>query len=182
MPPLDQARRVQLILRDLDPHCVLAFTQVFGGQDDVSFGSGDLLAADIDAIVSPANSFGYMDGGIDRAYRNFFGLTIERRLKEIIERDFEGELPVGQALSIPTGHGRIKRMIAAPTMRTPQNIRGTDNVRQAMAAALETAAALRSPPVERLGCPSMGTGVGRMDAFDAAEQMLEAWTAHRAMV
>ncbi|HLT40539.1 MAG TPA: macro domain-containing protein [Enhygromyxa sp.] len=117
-----------------------------------------------------------MDGGIDLHYRNQLGLELERRLRELIEKRYEdGELPVGEALVVPTGHARIKRMIAAPTMRTPQNIRGTDNVRRAALAALRAAAALREPAVERLGMPGMGTGVGRMDPFDAAEQMFDAW-------
>jgi O-acetyl-ADP-ribose deacetylase (regulator of RNase III) len=165
-----------LVLRDTDPHVVLAFTQVFGGHDRVSFGSGDVLAADVDAIVSPANSFGQMDGGIDLHYRNQLGLKVERRLQELIAKRYEnGELPVGEALCVPTGHARIKRMIAAPTMRTPQNIRGTDNVFRATLAALRVAGALREPEVGRLGMPGMGTGVGRMDPHDAAEQMFDAW-------
>ncbi|HVH99260.1 MAG TPA: macro domain-containing protein [Enhygromyxa sp.] len=160
---------------------MLAFTQVFGGHDRVSFGSGDLLRADVDAIVSPANSFGRMDGGIDLHYRNQLGLKVERRLRELIEKRYEdGELPVGEALVVSTGHATIKRMIAAPTMRTPQNIRGTDNVRRATLAALRAAAALREPAVARLGVPGMGTGVGRMDPFEAAEQMFEAWMEWRA--
>ena len=155
---------------------MLAFAQVFGGHDQVSFGSGDLLAAGVDAIVSPANSFGRMDGGIDLHYRNQLGLVVERRLVELIERRYaDGELPVGEAIVVPTGHSSIKRMIAAPTMRTPQNIRGTDNIRRATLAALRAAAALKNPVVERLGMPGMGTGVGRMDPHDAAEQMFEAW-------
>jgi O-acetyl-ADP-ribose deacetylase (regulator of RNase III) len=165
-----------LVLRDTDPHVVLAFTQVFGGHDDVSFGSGDLLAAGVDAIVSPANSFGRMDGGIDLHYRNELGSKLERRLQELIAARYEdGELPVGEALVVPTGHAKIKRMIAAPTMRTPQNIRGTDNVLRATLAALRVAAAVHEPAIARLGMPGMGTGVGRMDPFDAAEQMFEAW-------
>lgn len=59
---------------------------MFGGHDQVSFGSGDLLRADVDAIVSPANSFGQMDGGIDRHYRNQLGLKVERRLQEMARR------------------------------------------------------------------------------------------------
>ncbi|WP_232296549.1 macro domain-containing protein [Plesiocystis pacifica] len=169
------------MLRDVNPHCVLAFTQLFGGEDDVSFGSGDLTQAQVDAVVSPANSFGIMDGGIDRYYRNTFGLRVENTLRGLIERRYpEGELPIGEALLVPTGHPRIPRMVAAPTMRTPGRIVGTDNVRRAMLAALRTASAAANPPIERLGCPSMGTGVGRMDPFDAVEQMLDAWRSFRA--
>src|SRR5690606_18374491 len=51
------------------------------------------------------NSFGRMDGGIDLHYRNQLGLELERRLRELIEKRYEdGELPVGEALVVPTGH------------------------------------------------------------------------------
>ncbi len=164
-----------LVLRDLDPHVVLAWTQVFGGRAGVSFGSGDLLASKVDAVVSPANSFGAMDGGIDRHYRNTFGLQIEARLREAIDALPDAELAIGEALVISTGHATIRRMIAAPTMRTPQSIRKTDNVERATLAALRAASRMSRPPIERLGMPGMGTGVGRMDPFDAAEQMLAAF-------
>lgn len=45
-------------------------------------------------VVSPANSYGFMDGGIDAAYRSFFGLQIERTVQEAVARRPEGRLPV----------------------------------------------------------------------------------------
>lgn len=169
---------MQLILRDLNPHVVLAWTQVFGGRAGISFGTGDLLRADVDAVVSPANGAGIMDGGIDRHYRAEFGLAIEARLRERIDECHGGELPIGEALIIPTKHAKIRRMIAAPTMQTPRSIRGTDNVRRATQAALRAASRAANPPIARLGFPGMGTGVGRMDPFESAEQMrdaIDAW-------
>lgn len=175
---------MQLVLRDVNPHVVLAWTQVFGGRADVSFGVGDLLRTNVDTVVSPANSAGIMDGGIDLHYRSTFGLAVEARLRELIEERHAGDLPIGEALVIPTKHGRIRRMIAAPTMATPRSIRGTDNVERATLAALRAASRVGNPPIERLGFPGMGTGVGRMDPFESAEQMLaafETWTAELAL-
>ena len=34
---------------------------------------GDIFSRPADALVSPANSFGFMDGGIDLAYSRRFG-------------------------------------------------------------------------------------------------------------
>ncbi|MFV8749836.1 macro domain-containing protein [Nannocystaceae bacterium ST9] len=166
---------MQLVLRDINPHVVLAWTQVFGGRQGVSFGSGDVLLAGVDAVVSPANGAGIMDGGIDLHYRNQFGAAIEVRLRELIEQRFAGDLPIGEALVIPTKHAKVRRMIAAPTMATPRSIRGTDNVRRATLAALHAASRVANPPIERLGIPGMGTGVGRMDPFESAEQMRAAF-------
>ena len=159
-----------LVLRDINPEIVMAWTQTFGNYKGVSIGTGNILRADVDAIVSPANSFCYMNGCIDLAYRNFFGLRIHNRLQRVIRNKFSGELPVGKAVIIPTSHHRIKRMIAAPTMRTPVRIEGTQNVYLAMKAALECAFKAK-PPIQRLGIPGLGTGIGGMDPNDAAEQM-----------
>ncbi len=162
-----------LAFRDVNPDVVLAWSQVLSNLPNVSIGTGSVLQARIDAVVSPANSFGYMDGGIDLAYRDFFGLGIQNRLQEVIRNRFGGELPVGEAVCIPTGHPKIKRMIAAPTMRKPVRIVGTDNVHKAMKAALLCANDVR-PEIERLGIPGMGTGVGAMDPFESAKQIHEA--------
>jgi O-acetyl-ADP-ribose deacetylase (regulator of RNase III) len=163
-----------LVLSDTNPEVVMAFMQAFGAYEGVTFGSGNILQARIDSIVSPANSFGFMDGGIDLAYRNFFGLGIQRVVQSVIQDRYGGELPVGSAFLAPTNHQRITHMIVAPTMKTPRNIVGTDNVYQATKAAL-LCAQEANPPLERLGVPGMGTGVGGMDSFDAAGQMLKAF-------
>jgi O-acetyl-ADP-ribose deacetylase (regulator of RNase III) len=164
---------MQLVLWDTNPEVVFAWTQTFSGYAELSVGGGSILEANVDALVSPANSFGYMNGGVDLAYRNFFGLSIEWRVREMIEQESGGELPVGSALVAPTGHERITRLIVAPTMKTPRNIRGSGNVYQATKAALRSALAA-TPPIQRLGLPGMGTGTGGMDRFESAEQMLKA--------
>lgn len=92
----------------------------------------------------------------------------------MIDQRYHGELPVGSAFIVPTDHQRITRLIVAPTMKTPRGIAGTDNVYRAMKAALLCGQAA-SPPVARLGVPGMGTGIGRMDPFDSADQMLKAF-------
>src|SRR5690349_7233705 len=130
---------MRLALWDLSPEVVFAWTQTFAEFPHASFGCGNILKANVNALVSPANSFGFMDGGVDMAYRGFFGLSIERRVREIIGRQPGGQLPVGSALIAPTRHERITRVIVAPTMKTPRTIRGTDNVYRATKAALETA-------------------------------------------
>ena len=53
---------------------------------EVSVAAGDLLAAAHDVVVSPANSFGFMDGGIDRRYVAFFGPQIEAAVRSVLAR------------------------------------------------------------------------------------------------
>ena len=90
------------------------------------------------------------------------------------EERYGGELPVGEAILVPTGHKKISRMIVAPTMKTPRNITGTDNVFLATRAAL-LCSLEAGPPLEGVGFPGMGTGIGAMDPFEAAGQMCRAF-------
>jgi O-acetyl-ADP-ribose deacetylase (regulator of RNase III) len=166
---------MRIALWDTNPEIVSAWARQFGPHKNVTFGCGDLLHARVDAVVSPANSFGFMDGGIDLAYRSFFGARVERRLRELIAMRPERELPVGQALVIPTGHPRITRLVVAPTMRMPMRIAGTNQAYLASWAAFKRASEVRDPPIETLGMPGMGTGIGAMDPEECSQQMEQAY-------
>ena len=52
-----------LRLRDRNPALVEAWRRNFEGIERVEISQGDIFGVTADAIVSPANSFGYMDGG-----------------------------------------------------------------------------------------------------------------------
>ncbi len=180
------------IFRDNKPMMALAWSEEcsFGGYEGSSFGQGNILRNRGDAIVSPANSYGNMDGGIDRAYRNYFGLGVERIVKTAIRKRYgnpemelgEAVLPVGEAVIVPTREDRIPFMVVAPTMKTPQDIRGTNNVYLAMRAVLEETLRFNHyqerdgrKVIQKVLCPGMGTGWGRMDPFESAEQMRKAF-------
>jgi len=60
----------------------------------------------VDAIISPANSFGFMDSGIDLAYSHRFDWQLQQDLQELLRAQHNGESPVGQAVSIPTHPGQ----------------------------------------------------------------------------
>ena len=47
---------------------------------------GDPLAFDIDAVVSPANTKGNMNGGYDAVLRRYFGLAIEYSVRQHLEK------------------------------------------------------------------------------------------------
>src|SRR5215470_5132076 len=63
--------------------------------------SGDYFQRPADAIVSPANSFGIMDGGLDLAIRDQLGFLVESKVQELIDAKYHGELPVGCAEIVP---------------------------------------------------------------------------------
>src|SRR5262249_29856597 len=88
---------------------------------------GDYFQRPADALVSPANSFGIMDGGIDLAIRDQVGLEVERRVQQAIVEKHHGEMPVGCAEIVETGDERWRYLIAAPTMRVPESVAFTIN-------------------------------------------------------
>lgn len=132
--------------------------------------TGNITELAVDAVVSPANSFGFMDGGIDLHYSTVFGWHVQERLQAFIKTMAVQELPVGEAVAVETGHGRIKYVIAAPTMRTPCVLHDAEPVYLAARAA--TVAASRGG-IETLAFPGMGMGTGRLFFGAAARAMLE---------
>jgi O-acetyl-ADP-ribose deacetylase (regulator of RNase III) len=175
-----QDSQLLVSLRAIDPGMVSAWELAFEGIAGVDIRKGDILSWTADAIVSPANSFGYMDGGIDAAYRERFGIQIELRLQERIRVHHEGELPVGQATVIETGQASVPFLVAAPTMRVPENVSGTANAYLAFRAALLAVRLHNSaggPQIRSLLSPGMATGVGAMSHQRAARQMAAAYRA-----
>jgi O-acetyl-ADP-ribose deacetylase (regulator of RNase III) len=141
---------------------------------------GDIFEQKADAIVSPANSFGYMDGGIDLLYSKYFGWELETNLRAVLAERHYGELPVGQAVVLATGHEFIPFLVSAPTMRIPMSIGETVNVYLAFRAALITVLthnANTDAPISSLLVPGLGTGIGGVAPDRAARQMRLAYNA-----
>ena len=112
------------------------------------------------AVVSPANSFGFMDGGVDLVYTTFFGSQVQESLQsDIQEFCIDQELNVGRALSVATGNAIIPWLIAAPTMRVPRIIEDYLDVYLAARAAAIVALDLL-PQDSLVAFPGMGTGAG----------------------
>jgi O-acetyl-ADP-ribose deacetylase (regulator of RNase III) len=128
------------------------------------------------AFLSPANSLGFMDGGVDMVYSRAMFPGVEARVKAAIkalgQENFLGRfyLNIGDAVTVPTQHEGVS-LIAAPTMWLPQYVLGTKNAYHAMRAALSEA---RRQGVRRLVTPGLCTGVGGMPAEEAVAQMMAA--------
>lgn len=179
---------MQIYLRDRNQPLVDAWNSVFAGIPEVQASCGDIFAEgehlDVDAIVSPANSFGFMDGGIDFVYSEYFGWGIGDLLREYLWQNHGGELLVGQAVVIdmrltnprhPDQQKRVNRtpyMISAPTMRVPSNVANTVNAYLAFIATLRTA---QQHGFKSILCPGLATNVGRMPHDVCAVQMYEAY-------
>lgn len=171
-------REFTVHLRDINMELVRAWSTCFEGLSEVEVSCGDIFDVRADAIVSPANSFGYMDGGIDAVYLDRFGRELQDRLQAAIRADFAGEIPVGQAAIVDTGDPEIPFLISAPTMRIPMSIAGSVNAYLAFRAALlavQRRNRVAVSPIRSVLCPGLGTAIGRMPAGIAAQQMLLAY-------
>lgn len=131
-----------------------------------------------DCLVSPANSFGMMDGGMDAAITSFFGISLEAKVQQRILDDYLGEQPIGTSMIVETGHPKHPFLAHTPTMRVPMSIQGTDIPYVAMWAML---LAIRQHnknsayTINIVVCPGFGTGIGRVDYSEAARQMALAY-------
>lgn len=121
-------------------------------------------------LVSPANSYGMLDGGIDYVYSSNYP-HLQGEVFQYIREN--GEIPVGQAVAFPLNSKKHPLIILAPTMRTPRKLRLNDlHPYLATKAAYEVYRqyAPWKTPVDLL-IPGMGTGVGEIPPKVAAHQM-----------
>ena len=98
---------MKLHLVDTNTQLVRCWEKAFSQHPEVEIIGGDILDMAHTAIVSPANSFGFMDGGIDLTYSNFFGLDVQEKVFRAVSLRPEGLLPVGASLLVRTGHQKI---------------------------------------------------------------------------
>ena len=99
---------MEIVLVGREPELTAAWRQVCGDLPGVTVTDGDILSLDCDAVVSPANSFGFLGGGVDLAYARHFGPHLEPRVRAAIAGRWGGELPVGCAETF--ARGRLLRL------------------------------------------------------------------------
>lgn len=163
---------VRLILRDTREAMVSAWEAAFLDVPHVEIGAGDVCDRRAAAYVSPANSFGFMDGGVDAVYLRAFGIDLQDRVRDRILRCYDGELPVGSAILVRIEGAGPQWLICAPTMRVPQDVSGTVNAYLAFRAALRMAEECSIPSMLS---PGLCTGTGGMPVQRAARQMRVAY-------
>jgi O-acetyl-ADP-ribose deacetylase (regulator of RNase III) len=136
----------------------------------IHIAKSDITEMAVDAVVNPANSLGIMGGGVAAALSRKGGPTIQREAMSL------APIAVGAAVITAAGSLWAKHVIHAPTMEEPGMKIGVENVRRATRAALIAAA---HQGLETIALPGMGTGLGGVDAADAARAMVDELRAHR---
>ena len=168
----------QIILCDINRSVVDTWMSYFDGLAGVEIVHGSVFDQKADALVSPANSFGRMDGGLDEQIVEFLGDTIQDAVLDTIYDRHDGELVVGLAEVVPTSHPHFPYLVCAPTMRVPQNVSRTVNPYLAFRAALRAVREFnrsQGAPIRSLLVPGLGTANGYMPPLRAARQMRAAY-------
>jgi O-acetyl-ADP-ribose deacetylase (regulator of RNase III) len=173
---------MEIVLTSLDRDLASTWKSVCGDLPGISVHEGSIFDVKCDAVVSPANSFGFMDGGLDLRYSDRFGWQVQERLQALIRSKHHGELLVGQAEIVETDSEAIPYLIAAPTMRVPMILKETVNPYLAARAVLlliqqgrfesgYLAGEKLSDVIQTVAFPGLGTGIGRVSASSCAHQV-----------
>ncbi|HNB52666.1 MAG TPA: macro domain-containing protein [Anaerolineales bacterium] len=170
---------IKLILIDPKPALCTAWRTHFNGLPNVEVIAGyfEELPA-FDCMVSAANSFGLMDGGVDLAIIRFFGYALQDNVQKRILSEYLGEQPVGTSMIVETGNAKHPYIAHTPTMRVPMEIIHTDNVYKAMWAmllAVRSHNLINERKIHTIACPGLGTATGRVPYPEAARQMAVAY-------
>ena len=169
---------MQIVLAAVDDDLVRAWESTCGKMESVKTHRGSIFDVKCDAIVSPGNSFGFMEGSLNLEISEFFGGQVLERLQKLIQTRHHGELLVGLAEVVDTDHAKIPYLIAAPIMRVPTVLRETVNVYLATRAILTLVKFGTVPDgtpvkhiIETIAIPGMGTGKGKVPPDICANQM-----------
>lgn len=169
---------LRLSLCDRNADIVDVWIETFRHVEAVEIVQGNLLDLDCHALVSPANSFGDMSGGIDKHIDDFYQGAAQRAITVSIREQFMGELPVGMALIVTMPSQRFPFLVAAPTMRVPGSVAETINAYLSLRAALVAVIqhnGREAKQIKSLAVPGLCTGVGGMAYGMAAQQMRAAY-------
>jgi O-acetyl-ADP-ribose deacetylase (regulator of RNase III) len=167
-----------IILGDKNPEQISAWETAFSGVSEVTVRGGNLLLTTADALVSPANSFGFMDGGIDWAISDLMRWAIHPIVQKVIHEKYFGEMLVGQAEIVATGNAKFPYLVCAPTMRVPQPVPDSVNAFLAMRAILLSVTSFNKAndgAIKSVAIPGLATGFGKMPHDRCARQMREAY-------
>jgi O-acetyl-ADP-ribose deacetylase (regulator of RNase III) len=166
---------MKVYLLDVNKNMIDAWKNHFGHTHDVwivndNFDNFMNHFHDVDCVVSPANSFGLMDGGYDLAITKYFGNQLQERVQQYIIKNYYGEQPVGTSMVVPADGTRL--LIHTPTMRYPQLIIDKQVIYHCMRSTMICA---MQNHIGHIIIPAFGGGCGRVPFDVIAEMMYKAY-------
>jgi O-acetyl-ADP-ribose deacetylase (regulator of RNase III) len=144
---------VKITFADMKPELIAEWKK----QAPWNFYEGNIMDLEADCVITPGNSFGFMDGGIDGVFRSHFGKIVEKRVQDQIKRERFGELLIGQAIVVPTDNEKIPELIYAPSMRVPMKVPDPKSIYLATRVGIDLAFSRGNMDIL---IPGFGTGTG----------------------
>jgi O-acetyl-ADP-ribose deacetylase (regulator of RNase III) len=172
---------MKIIFCDRNPQIVTALRDAFMGIPYFEFIQNDINSLQADCIVSPGNSYGLMDGGVDRII-NYCLDYISEKVQKMIQYRYAGEQPVGTCMIVPVNSGpqttgKFKYLAHTPTMRTPKDISTTCNAYIAFRALLTELIYHNRQynDINTVVVTMFCSGAGKMNPVQSAQQMRMAY-------
>lgn len=174
---------MNIYLLDINPKMTEAWSDFFTDMEATiicdSFKHFMDTHPEIDTVVTPANSFGLIDGSYNKAIIDYFGVDLMSTVQHAIIHQWYGEQPVGTALSVPINRMSKKgdnpwdlELIHVPTMRTPEKIADPRIIYQCMRVTLiEAFSRYRNNIV----IPAFGGAIGGVDPYIIAKMMFRGY-------
>ncbi|KIM30695.1 hypothetical protein M408DRAFT_66006 [Serendipita vermifera MAFF 305830] len=152
----------------------------------------DAAVLECDCMVSPANSFGIMDGGYDDVLSNAFRgpandyWALTNQAQEYIKREWNGYLPPGSCVIVPlptelagpNNPWKARFIAMLPTMRVPESMAWHRDIVYHCMWSLQVAIKNwnrnhpEGRPIERVLMTGLATGYGEIPAEKCAGQMV----------
>jgi O-acetyl-ADP-ribose deacetylase (regulator of RNase III) len=170
---------VKVVLVDVNPQMVAAWRATFEENPEVEIIQSSMLEQPVSAWVSPTNSVGSMDGGLDAVIKKHLGQSIETAVQMEIARLYHGKMPVGHATCVLTGRHQPRYLISTPTMtQSSEDISDTMNVALACMAAFQAVHiqnAKEPGSIRSVALPGLGANTGKVPVEICADLM---WTGY----
>ena len=174
---------VKVILVDINPKMIKAWRETFEECPEVEIVQGSMLEQPVSAWVTPTNSQGRMDGGLDLVIKNNLGQFVETHLQQEIKSRYGGKLPLGHAVCQSTKRPQPGFLISTPTMvASSEDVSDTMNVALACAAAFQAVNMQneREPgSIRAVALPGLGANTGRVPVEICADLMWSGYSLFR---
>ena len=165
---------MKIILLDNKRPMCLAWKKYFKDIPNVEVVNDNIEYYDldnIDCLVSPANSYGLMDGGYDLALTRMFGNDLQHAVQNYIIDILYGEQQVGSSIIVDIPNTN-KKLIHTPTMRIPSPIVDSEIIYTSMRSTLMCAL---NNNVKTIIIPAFGGSTGMVPFNTIAREMYKAY-------
>lgn len=173
---MNKLKNLKIYIVDNNQYTTQVFEDAFDNYPNIIVINDDLYhffdehRDEIEALVSPANSYGHMDGGFDARLSDILGWDFQLKVQQYIKEHFNSCQPVGTSFIIKT-HMPHLSLIHTPTMKYPSRIRDDKIVTTCTTSTLECALANN---IKCLILPVFGGACGGLSPEVTSKRMKEA--------